>query len=656
MYTYGSLINTGGQHEAIPRVVRYGYAREAQASGLLDWEYRPLDELRMKDNDEGRKEIRINTALKYDLTEDWKLEGLHQYQLIMSNNRVLYQEESFFARNLVNRYTQSDLSRPLPLGGVLDRSQGDFYSHYGRLQTTYARKWSKYHDLNFLGGMEIRQEENIDEGGKRLYGYIDNILTAASNVDFNRSYTTRPNSSATIPYFTSPGTQIIDRFVSYYGNFGYSFQDRYMLSGSLRWDGSNIFGVDFNQKGIPLWSTGIAWNMHKEKFLDRSWIDVLKLRATFGANGNILRSHSSLPYIVYGHSNVVSRSLIPARLGSVGNPSLSWERVNTFNLGVDFSAFSSRIGGALEWYDKQSSNLIGKDYLDPTTGIIPILTYFNIANDRNYADMRTSGFDVDLNSINTDGPWKWRTYLMVSFTSNEVTNYYATDNLPITSYLTYGTPTVRQGVSKDQLYAIPWHGLNKEGDPQVLNSGTLNTDYTTYFNGLNYEDLLPIGVSVAPYFGAVRNSLDWQNLSFSLNITWRTGHKFRRESVLYDSFFRTGINGHEDYLQRWMKPGDELWTNVPSMPEGTNSGRNQAYIFSEALIEDASTIRLKDIQLSYTVYAKRFSDYGIKSLRLSGYAQNLGIVWKASKSRLDPDARAFYPQPFQVNFGVQANF
>lgn len=656
MYTYGSLVEADGAHSAIPKVIRYGYAQQAEDGGLLDWMYRPLDELALKDNTDSRREIRINTGVIYEILTGLKLEGRYQYQLITSEARELFTEDSFYARNIINRFTQPDFSKPIPVGAILDQNHGNFYSHYGRIQSTYAKKWNQYHDVNILGGMEIRQERDIGSGSKRLYGYNDALRTSYPSIDYNKVYTLRPTSSGTIPSFTNAGNHITDRFVSYYGNLGYSYKSKYLLSGSIRWDASNIFGVDFNRKGVPLWSTGLSWKVYEEDFFKIHWINLFKLRATYGANGNVVRSQSALPYINYGVNNVVSRSLVAARLSSIGNPSLSWEKVSAINLGLDFAVLKSRISGSIEWYNKKSSNLIGKDYLDPTTGIIPVLTYFNIANDKNYADMTTNGIDVDLTTYNTVGKLKWRSNMLFSYTSNKVTNYYATENLPITSYLTYGNPTVRENVSRDQIYSIPWYGLNEEGDPLVSNGGVLDTDYVKYFNELNYEDLLTTGVSVAPYFGSFRNTFDWNNLSFSFNITWRAGHKYRRESIAYDTFFRTGISVHEDYMLRWQKPGDEELTHVPAMPEGTNAYRGQAYTFSEALIENASSVRLKDIQLSYTLQSSLLTSKGIRSVRINTYAKNLGVIWKAGSSRLDPDARGIYPQPFQLNIGVQANF
>lgn len=654
VYTYAGLKDEHGLALPITKAVRLGYAMDAENIGLLDWTYRPLDELDRMDNTSSHREIRLNNALKYRVVNGLTIEGRYQYQILNTQGREFFHKDSFFTRNIVNRYTQNDLSRPIPHGGILDNSASNFVSHSARLQSFFDKSWLNVHDLNLLVGAELREDRNSIEGSKRLYGYDDNLMTIRTDLDFTKAYLLRPTSSAVIPYPVISGNIIVDRFMSYYGNAGYSYSKKYLLSASVRWDGSNIFGVDFNQKGVPLWSVGLGWNLDRESFFKVTWVDLLKLRGTYGANGNIVRSQSALPYIMYGYNSIAAPWLSPARLGSVGNPSLSWEKVNTLNLGLDFSLLNRRILGSFEWYKKNSENLIGADYPDPTTGIIPVGTRFNIDNTRNYADMTTDGVDVQLTSINTLGRVRWSSTFLFSFVQNQITNYYTSPSSPITTYLTYGTPAPRIGASKDQIYAIPWYGLSVDGDPLVPIGGELGTDYTTYFNQLKYDDLLPIGVKVAPFFGSVRNSFDWRQLSLSFNILWRAGHKFRKESVSYNEVFASGIQVHKDYLERWKMAGDENKTHIPALPTGTNSRRDQAYLFSDVLIEDASSIRLKDIQLSYDLSSPWITSVGISSLRLHSYVQNLGIIWKGTKADMDPDARAIYPQPLQINIGIKA--
>lgn len=656
IYTYAQLKDENGNYVSLPRAVRSKYSENAQIEGLLDWKYTPLEELELNNNTAGSQEIRINSAIIKRFNKALNFEARYQYQAVTDKNQQYHDKNSFYVRNIVNRFTQPDLNRPIPHEGILDRNTSIFISNNARLQAMFKDSWSTIHDLNLLVGLEIREDRFVNDGGKRLYGFDNELMTSYSNIDFNTAYRTRPTGSAKIPFGSGSENIIIDRYLSYFGNAGYSYLDKYLISGSLRWDGSNIFGVDFNQKGVPLWSVGLSWNINKENFFKYESIDYLKLRATYGANGNIIRSQSALPYIIYGYENVVAPWLIPARLGSIGNPSLSWEKVRTNNIGIDFAVLNNRIKGSADWFIKKSENLIGPDYLDPTTGIIPVLTYFNIDNQRNYADMETKGLDLEIVTSNTRGKVKWGSSFLFNYVTNKITNYYTSQGLPITSYLTHGTPAARAGVSRDQIYAIPWHGLNNNGDPLVSYKQELSTDYTEYFNNLTYNDLIPTGVNVAPFFGSLSNSMEYKQLSVSFNITWRAGHKFRKNSISYNDVFATGIQVHKDYLDRWRKPGDEYKTIVPSLPTETNTRRDQAYQFSKVLIENASSVRLQNIQLTYNLSPSRVRSMGLKNISIHSYAQNLGVIWKATKTEVDPDARAIYPKPLQIIIGVQAKF
>src|SRR5690606_9530410 len=156
-----------------------------------------------------------------------------------------------------------------------------------------------------------------------------------------------------------------------------------------------------------------------------------------------------------------------------------------------------------------------------------------------------------------------------------------------------------EGTSPDQLYALPWHGLDDTGSPLVNVNGVLGTDYDTYFNTLGYADLQKVGTSTPTYFGAVRNTLSWRSFTASINILWKSGYNVMRESVIYSGLLGATQVTHLDYLHRWQKPGDERVTNVPSLPESINTRRDDAYRFTEALIEEGDHIRLLDINIFY---------------------------------------------------------
>lgn len=654
IYVYARLVDDDSNALPIVRTNRLTYTDRAARMGLLDWHYRPVEELKNSDKAAGSHEIRMNSSVRYKLSRSLDIEARYQYQNINNTTRNHNTKDSYFTRHLVNQFTQADGSRPIPLGGILQRSSSMFVTHYGRLQADVNERWGNDHKIDALAGFEIRQERNTGTGGLQLYGYDDDVLTHATNIDFATSYPVRPRGSGKIPNGTYPGNQFVDRFVSYYGNFAYTFKDRYVFSGSVRWDASNIFGVDFNQKGVPLWSVGSAWHISKESFFSPSWVTSANLRATYGSNGNVARMLSSHPYIKFNQLNAVT-GLPAGYLSTVGNPELSWEQVNTLNFGLDLNLFDGRITGSVEWFQKNSSNLIGEDFIDPTTGIIWNGYSYNLDNRRNYADMQSSGVDVELNALIIDRSFKWQITVLFNQIQNRVTNYKSQRNPQIINYLQSPNliPVVK-GVSKDQLYALPWYGLDgATGDPLVMANGELGTDYNSYFNSLKYNDLIKIGVSMPPCFGSLRNTFSWSSFSLGFNMVWKAGHTFRRGTVGYNSMLGTGRLTHVDYLDRWQNPGDELTTNVPSMPTTTDLRRDQAYMYSEALYDRGDHIRVQDISLSYQLPQRYAKIAGLNQMRLYVYARNLGVIWKYTDYDVDPDVRALYPRPLHLAFGLQ---
>lgn len=653
IYPYARLADESGDALPIPKNNRIVYTDRAEENGLLDWHYRPLDELYLNDNHSSLQEVRLNNALVYNITKNLQLEGRYQYQSLESNSTNHHPEDSYYARHLINRYTQSDGTRPIPLGGILEGGGSKTTTNYGRVQVSYNRLWNGRHSINSVAGAEIRQENTKGDPSYSFYGYDDNVLTNYNLIDYNFSWPILPSGKARVENKSSLGSQYVDRFVSYYANLAYTFNNRYIISSSARWDASNLFGVRFNQKGVPLWSSGLAWVLSDEPFFHVDWLQQLKLRATYGVNGNVSRTSSALPYITYTDDAVTG--LQNGILRTPGNADLRWEQIKIMNLGLDFSLFHGRLNGSFEYFNKKSTDLIGEDFLDPTSGIIWTGSRYNMSNKRNYANMKTNGFDVELNSLNIHSRIKWNTTVLLSYSNDKITKYLTQNNPSINSFLSPTNVPVVEGKPKDALYTIPWHGLDNTGSPLVMVNGELGTDYNGYFNNLTYEDLAYEGVTVPPLFGSIRNDFYWNNFSVSFNILFKANYYFKRGGINYSSLFSSGLM-HMDYIDRWKKPGDEFVTNVPSMPEASLTRRDQAYIFSDALLGKGDHIRLQDINLAYSLSPSVKNKIGASDIRLFAYAKNIGIIWRHNKYHIDPGARAFYPQPLQISFGVQAKF
>lgn len=629
--------------------LRMLYQEEAIENGLIDWLYRPLDEIRLADNTSKSKELRLNGSIKYNFLNGFNLNVSYQYLENSQSSQKNYAPESYFVRNIVNKYTQANGVKAIPHNGILiGDSPYEGISHSGRLQVNYQQNWNEYHELYALAGAEVKQNLALTLPGYTLYNYDANLDIGNTAYDYTKSFTIRPLGLAKIPGGLGAPGEVINRYLSYFSNASYSYKNRYTVSGSLRWDGSNLLGVKTNQKGTPLWSSGISWEVSKENFYAIERLPYLRVRATYGSGGNVDKSQSYYPtisYLVEGKTGIKSANLI-----SPGNPYLKWEQVNTLNLGLDWGLFNKRIYGSVEGYIKTAKDLLATNLMDPTIGIVG---NYKI----NYGGMQTKGFDLQVSSQNLKGNFGWQSTFLLNYTSNKITLLNIPRSPDIGANL--GASQPKKGQSLDVVYALPWNGLDHNtGRPVVFIDGQQSFDYAKYYNTYPSESLLNAGLRVPPYYSSLLNNFKWKGIELSVLITGKFGYVFNRQSMW--SGAEQAISNpsyHTDYFKRWKQPGDELFTNVPAATLTTDSYEQSIYQFSQTLISKGDHIRLQDLNLAYTLQPRQLKQLGLQSIRIFGYARNLGVIWRRNKDGIDPEyANSSYPPSKTFALGLQINY
>jgi TonB-linked SusC/RagA family outer membrane protein len=648
-FLYESLEDEFGNPLPVIRQYSRRFVENNQFGDLLDWRYFPLKELGILDFEDRQEEVRVNLAAGYQLTDWLSADVLYQQWRNNRNNHQLHPERSFFARELVNRFAQLDqngnLVTPVPPGSIFDRTNFSADSYNFRGQLRINKDFGDKGDLSGIVGVEWREFTSIQHNA-RHYGFRERFGTSAV-VAFNTLF---PNSvNGMLGMIPAPGAShpgVTDRFESQFANFAYSYNKRYILSASARRDASNLFGVATNQRVVPLWSTGFAWILSEENFFSSSWLPYLKLRTTYGYSGNVNRSvtafltATSLPGALNGLTG-----LRYAQIANPPNPDLRWETIGTWNLGLDFSTKNNRFSGSLEYYIRNGSDLFGDLPLSRTSGVTQIRG--------NFAETKTNGLDLQLNVQTVTGDkFHWDTRFFLSAVNERVTAY---EIEPSVSMLmgTFGT-VPRVGKPLFGVYSYDWAGLDPDtGDPMGLLNGEPSTDYREILFQTTLETVNFHGPSRPSVFGSLLNSFSLGKLSMSFNISYRLGYFYKRRSVEYNSVFNGNIP-HIDFESRWQQPGDELITNIPSMPQNTNSLRDNFYFHSEALVERGDNIRLQDIRLSYNT-GKSIGRTLFKNAEVYLYANNLGILWKASDDPLDPDFRTMRPLA-SIATGIRLDF
>jgi len=653
IYPYAALGGPDGSPSAVVRDYSTAFVSGAAEQGLLDWSYKPLDELRNADYINKRSEIRINTAAKYSLNSSISLEGRYQYQSQHGQSRNLQQRMLYYSRNLQNQYSYIDgegiRQFPVPKGAILDNSTADLDAHSFSAQANFDRSWDR-HQVSAIGGYELRQART-EGGSTRLYGYDDDKLTSVP-VDYTGNFFVTPYYyKATIPnmdYLTG----LLDRNSSFFANMAYTYHSKYTFSASARSDKSNLFGVKSNQKSVPLWSMGGSWRISSEKYYPfADFVPELKLRATYGFSGNVNKSLTAYATGLYSTDYTTGRPYL--QLLTPPNPSLRWEKVRAVNFGIDFVTKNKLVSGGIEFYSKQATDLIGKISIDPTIGHSVGGRNEFIGNS---ASLKAKGIDINLHVNKQMGQLRLSSQLLFSYNRDEITRY-AYQQTGISGYFS-PIPVPVEGNNRHALYSLRWAGLDAEnGDPQIYVDGQSNKDYSKIMSLLDREDIRYNGSQLPPYFGSFRNSLTWRRLTVGFNIGYKLGHFFRRSSIDYAALYNNW-NGHVDFTERWKEAGDERRTQVPSMAvPGASSARDYIYTYADVLIEKADHIRLQDINVRYDILKKKTRNFPFERISLYGYINNVGLIWKSNSYGIDPDyPNLGYPAVRTFSIGLNAQF
>ncbi|MGJ1237753.1 SusC/RagA family TonB-linked outer membrane protein [Sphingobacterium multivorum] len=642
-YPYERMFDENGNALATVKDLRESFVKSIDTDQMLDWSYYPANELRADRIITGT-DYRLNHRIEGKIMPGLNVSADYLFQKGTQDNRRHYLSESYYVRNLVNTFTQVDktigqLDRPIVPGDILDQDYSRYTNKAGRVQLNFDKQFGK-HQIHALTGFEIR-DYKTESSSDRRYGYDPETGISSNNsMDFSKEFPQYYGYGSSRIAGRVANGKAIDRNRSLYFNGSYTYNNLYTLSASARRDESNLFGVKTNQKGVPLWSLGGLWHLSDEGFYGLEALPVLRLRASYGYNGNLDKSISAYLTTLAGTGmNSFGNNYL--KISNPPNPSLRWERVGVWNFGLDFETLKKRLTGSVEYYRKRSSDLIANSPLPPQAGVLTIKG--------NAADMVTTGWDITLNSRNLIGDFKWESTALLSLVKDRITNYKAKQSTNF-DVVTGNYINPLEGHPLYALFSFPYVGLDSEGNLIGRLDGMESQNYSAMMNSSDTDNLIYSGVATPTFFGSLINTFHYRDFDLSFNIVFKAGHKYRRESLKYSELLTNYMQ--PDYGKRWQQVGDELWTNVPSMTYPFDSNRESLYKYGATLIEDASTVRLKDIRLAFRRPINRL---GIRELQLLVYANNIGLIWKANKQGQDPDS-PLMPIPRTYSVGLNANF
>jgi len=666
-YPYTRLADDQGNPAIVPNLYRPAFLdllESTYGDKILNLRFKPLENIQEGYSKTTSYALKFNTTAGYQFSKDLSVNVTYSYNKIWSNNNGLDRQNSFVMRNMIDQFTDpTTLERHIPLGGHYTPQSTESDNQTFRGLLNYNKSWNNKHDISAIAGVDVAQSRALNRTDE-YYGYNEDKLTPGHPLDpsyFNLLFADQDGTAgASIPLIDNGYYKTISRAYSLFSNIAYTYNKRYTISGSIRKDASSAFGIGTNRTGKPFYSAGLAWSINNENFYNLSWLPALKLRATYGYNGNTNPAATTNPLLQYSDfkekNQLYYAFLVP---NFVTNRELRPERTGVFNLGLDFGLKNSRITGSIEYYDKQTKDLLTSNLTDPTLGYNHLT--FNTGNLHGY------GMDMTLNSNNlTAGRFNWTSSFLLSYNRVKVSKLYVSTPQTAGYAVGGGGNFYTEGYDLNRLFAWKWAGLDPAtGDPRVYLNGKAVTINGTDLNAINALNDAPIselhymGSAVPVYFGSLRNTFTYGPFALSVNLLYKLGYYAIRpqsDLALYSSLF--GEFGHNtllgaEYANRWQKPGDEAFTNVPSLVYSPgNSTRDGFYQNSDINVYKADHIRLQEINFSYALGK---SKWVLKNPRVFANVNNLGIVWRANKLALDPDIYD-YPVPRTYSFGFSANF
>ncbi len=529
-----------------------------------------------------------------------------------------------------------------------NRVEGDSRNVNGSSETSDEKNYNFVYQGSFNYGFKLGENHNFDlttlfeyqkNQNNYIYAYGENfpadgltyIASASDNFDAFSSFSDWYN-------------------VSYLGLVNYNYAGKYVLDGTIRREGSSRFapGKRFGTFG----SVGAAWNIHREDFMANSIFNTLRLRGSYGITGNNavgLNAYQAL--LSFGADYSGNGGATPSQFG---NPDLTWENGENFDIGLAFGLLKNRLSGSFTYFNRRTYDLLQAVPLSPTTGFG--------SQDRNLGEMTNKGIEAELSYdlIQTEN-FTWNIGGNFATVDNEVTELaLGADGEPIDPLAGSTTRSTVVGKPAAAWFMRTWAGVDTEtGLPTWFVNG-VDGEVTSNYNSA--ERVFQDDASALPtYSGGLSTRINFKGFFADANVYFAGGHKiYEQFAVFYlrtNSFTLGSFNGATELLDRWQQPGDV--TDVPAVNYAQN---NNFHSTSSRHLYDGDYIRLKNAAIGYNLPSAWANEIGIDGLTLTLRGTNIATWVKDDGLRLDPEVRAngfttlTTPPVESYTFGVNVKF
>ena len=514
------------------------------------------------------------------------------------------------------------------------------WDNYFLFDHTFAEK----HRVGLMAGMSAQWNTNDYLNAQKNVFMFDNVHEMDNGEEM----------------YAIGGNETEWALLSYMARVNYSYEDRYLLTATIRRDGSSRFGKKHRWGTFP--SVSVAWRASQEKWFPKNdYINDLKVRAGYGVTGSqasvgnysYLASYNTSVY-PFGISSGNQTALVSSTLA---NPYIHWEEVAQTNIGFDASLFNSRVMFSFDAYLKETRDMLVKASIPITSGFEDTTTTYT-----NAGKVCNQGIEMSLHTINLTGELGWETDLTATYNKNkikdlnsdvpyyinQINNSYVTmlaKDYPINVFYGYVTDGIFQNQSE-----VNTHAVQPGAEPGDIRFRDLNNDGV-----INDSDRTVIGNPNPSWLFSMNNSLSYKGFELSVFLQGIAGNKIYNANNIDNTGMAAAYNQTTDVLKRWQGEGTSN-----SMPRAVFGDPNQNTRVSDRFVENGSYLRLKNITLSYTFPKQWLQKTQIENARLSLSCENVATI--TGYSGFDPEVgingidRNRYPISRTFSLGLNFNF
>ena len=612
--------------------------------------------------------LRPFANLQVSILKGLQYQSYFQYELNTRNSETFFGKDTYYMRLRHNQLVKQDattqkFSSELPEGGYYEQEKGQTQHYTFRQQLDFNRTFAEAHNVTALLGFEMRQHYTPRNTKEMQYGYDEQTLSFPTlnwKDLYNPGVTTYLYGRQSLSLSRNQQSETKHRFISFYSTLGYSYRQKYNLTGSVRVDQADMFGADPKYKYRPLWSVGGSWNLHREDFFYGNVVNLLKLRLTYGVSGNV--DQTTTPFL-RGRLLTDVRGAYPSQQylqfndTDLPNPKLRWEKTETTNLGIDFGMWYW-LSGSIDLYRRYSSDLLVLTELDPTVGAQRRLI--------NNGALLNKGIEVSLNAtrelakdlqltVRTTFAYNKNTIEKVSSKPSNAVEYARN---PLRYY--------KQGDDFNSLYAYRYKETTN-GYPIYLDeNGNPNTTFDangvpTIKDIINEDALVRLGTMNPTFNGALSLQLRYKAFELGTMFIYAGGHKLRKDTYSINQESET----HRDITQRWTaeNPTDmpRMSFDYPATLRCTANTVNTLWQFGDNQVVNADYIKWRNVLFSCYIPKNICENLRLQEAKITAQLNNL-LTWCAAGDDIDPETyhlnsgRRALPVATAAFFGISFSF